>query len=54
MATVINNVIRVSAATLGTGALLGFAAGAALAWPTPITPGQLRYINQARGAGGLK
>jgi hypothetical protein len=51
MATVINKVIRVSAATLGAGALLGCAAGTASAWPIPITPEQQRYINQARGAG---
>jgi hypothetical protein len=51
MATVINNVIRVSAAALAAGALVGFAAGTASAWPTPITPEQQRYINQARGAG---
>jgi hypothetical protein len=51
MATVIDNVIRVSAAALAAGALVGFAAGTASAWPTPITPEQQRYINQARGAG---
>jgi hypothetical protein len=51
MATVISKVIRVSAATLGAGALLGCAAGTASAWPTPITPDQQRYIKLARGAG---
>jgi hypothetical protein len=49
--TVINNVIRVSATALAAGALVGFAAGTASAWPTPITPEQLRYITQARAAG---
>jgi hypothetical protein len=51
MATVINNVIRVAAATLGAGALVAAAAGTASAWPTPITPDQQRYITQARAAG---
>jgi hypothetical protein len=51
MATMINNVIRVSAVALAAGTLVGFAAGTASAWPTPITPEQQRYINQARGAG---
>ena len=51
MATLINNVIRVAAATLGAGAILTAAAGTASAWPIPITPEQQRYINQARGAG---
>jgi Protein of unknown function (DUF732) len=51
MATTIHNVIRVAAATLGAGALVGFAAGTASAWPTPITPEQQRYITQARAAG---
>jgi hypothetical protein len=51
MSTVIDNVIRVSAVALTAGALIGFADPTASAWPTPITPEQQRYINQARGAG---
>lgn len=51
MATMIHNVIRVAAATLGAGALVVAAAGPASAWPTPITPDQQRYITQARAAG---
>ncbi len=51
MATLINNVIRVAAATLVAGALVAAAAGTASAWPTPITPEQQRYITQARAAG---
>jgi Protein of unknown function (DUF732) len=51
MATVVKDIIRVLAAALCVGALVGAAAGTASAWPTPITPEQQRYINQARGAG---
>jgi hypothetical protein len=51
MATLINNAMRVAAATLGASALVTAAAGTAFAWPTPITPDQQRYITQARGAG---
>jgi Protein of unknown function (DUF732) len=51
MATVVKDIIRVLAAALWAGALLGAAAGTASAWPTPVTPEQQRYINQARGAG---
>jgi hypothetical protein len=51
MTALINSVIRVAAATCGSGALVGFAAGTASAWPTPITPEQQRYITQARAAG---
>jgi hypothetical protein len=51
MATVVKDIIRVLAAAVCAGALVGAAAGTASAWPTPITPEQQRYINQARGAG---
>lgn len=45
------NIIRVTVATLGAGALLSLAAGTATAWPIPFTPEQQSFINQARGAG---
>jgi hypothetical protein len=51
MASVVEKLTRVLTAALSVGALLGAAAGTASAWPTPITPEQQRYINQARGAG---
>jgi hypothetical protein len=51
MATVGKDIIRVLEAALCACALLAVAAGTASAWPTPITPEQQRYINQARGAG---
>jgi hypothetical protein len=51
MVMVVKNLIRLSAVTIGAGALIGGAAGLASAWPTPISPEQQRYISQARGAG---
>jgi Protein of unknown function (DUF732) len=43
--------VRSVAAVLGAGAVLGFAAGTASAWPIPITGEQQNFINQARNAG---
>jgi hypothetical protein len=51
MLTVVKDIIRGLATAVTASALLGLATGTASAWPTPITPEQQRYINQARGAG---